>query len=353
MERHTPSHYQIALVAFILTLLVVGLSLVFLNTMDHQSMIRVAYHPDLHGAGIVVLAEEKGYFKSEGLKVELIKFLSGPPEVQALISGDIDIGYVGAGAQIYTTQGRCKVLTIDSFNLGDAIIARKGRGINTISDLQGKRIGVSKGTTGEMILNLALEQAGLKPDQVKIECMDVAGAVAAFVADKIDAISIWAPYTTEIKKRVGRSGIVTLADNSSFVPQYVFLQSWVASDRFLKRHPDLAVKFMRAWFKANDYRLRHMKETVKLTSRFTQIPEDSLREMVSQTQWFDSNTIKKIFLYGMAKQWYANQEKIFVQIGKQQQVVEPERFFATSILMKAGGQEPVGVTPYPDGKTIH
>lgn len=328
--------YQIPLLIFILTISLVGLSLIFLNFSDkNTAMIRVAYHPDLHGAGIMVLAEEKGYFKNEGLRVEMIKFLSGPPEIQALTSGDIDIGYLGPGAHFYAANGQCKVLAIDSLNLGDALIAHKNRGILKVKDLQGKRVGVPKGTSGEMILNLALDKAQIGLEQVNIQYMDVAGAVAAFVAGKIDAVSLWTPYITEIKKRVGADELIILADNNSFSPDYVFLQSWVASDRFLKDHPDLAVKFMRAWIKANDYRLFHMDETVQLTSKFTQIPEDSLRVMVEQTQWFDSKTIKKYFDDGTAAKWYENQEKMFVKIGKQKKVINPSRFLAPEAFLQA------------------
>jgi NitT/TauT family transport system substrate-binding protein len=338
IDRHKPSHYQIALVVFIITLLLVGLSLISLNVAEHTPMIRVAYHPDLHGAGIMVLGEEKGYFKSQGLKVEMIKFLSGPPEIQALVAGDIDIGYLGPGAHFYAARGRCKVLTVDSLNLGDAIIARADRKIAAIGDLQGLRVGVVKGTTGEMILKLAMDQAGLKPERVRIIYLDVAGVVAAFVADKIDAVSIWEPYVTEIKKRVGMEKIRVLADNHSFMPEYVFPQSWVASDRFLKRHHDLAVKFMRAWIKANDYRFRHMEETVALTSKFTQVPEDSLRVMVDRTQWLDSKTIRNILINDTAKQWYGSQERIFRKIGKQKRVIDPELFLAPQIFLQAYGR---------------
>lgn len=334
MEHNKSSHYQMPLLVFVLTLLLVGLSIIFLNN-SNQPMIRVAYHPDLHGAAILVIAEEKGYFKSEGLKVDMIKFLSGPPEIQALTSGNIDIGYLGPGAHFYTTHGRCKVLAIDSINLGDALIAHKKEGISSIKDLRGKKVGVPKGTTGEIILSLALDKVGIRQDQVEIEYMDVAGAVAAFVADKIDALSLWGPYLAEIKKRVGDQNIVILADNQSFSPEYVFLQSWVASDQFLKRHPDLAVKFMRAWIKANDYRLRHMEETVKLTSKFTQIPEDSLRVMVDQTQWLDSRIIKKYFTDGTADKWYENQQEMFIKIGKQDRVINSYRFLAPESFLQA------------------
>jgi NitT/TauT family transport system substrate-binding protein len=338
MKDRKPSLYQLSLMILVAVLLLVGVSLVVLNLSGNSQLLRVAYHPDLHGAGIMVLAEEKGFFKDEGLRVELVKFLSGPPEIQAMASGDIDIAYLGMGAHFYAAQGRCKILAIDSLNLGDMVIAHRDSGIKGLRDLRGKRIGVPRGTSGEMILSLALDQAKLRPEEVRIVNMDVAGAVAAFVARKIDVVALWVPYTTEIERQVGKENVIRLADNARFIPEYAFLNSWVTTERFLKRHPGLAVKFMRAWARANDYRYHNLEETVGLTSQFTQMPEGSLRMMVRSTQWLESRAIATYFQDGTAAQWYENQEGIFVKTGKLARVVAARRFLRPEPLLRALGR---------------
>ena len=335
MKDRNPSFYQLSLISFAAALLLVGISLIVLNSAGGSQLLRIAYHPDLHSAGILVLAEEKGFFKDEGLRVELVKFLSGPPEVQAMASGDIDIAYLGMGAHFYAGQDRCRILAIDSFNLGDMVIARRDSGIRRLGDLRGKRVGVPQGTSGEMILNLALDQARIRPEEVGIVNMDVAGAVAAFVAGKVDAVALWSPYTTEIERQLGQEKVVLLADNRQFIPEYAFINSWVTTERFLKSRPALAVKFMRVWARANDYRYHHLAETVRLTSQFTQVPEKSLRVMVHQTQWLESRAIKNYFENGTAAQWYENQERMFVKTGRLPRVVDARRFLRPGPLLEA------------------
>lgn len=297
--------------------------------------INVAYMPDMHGSTPIVLGEEKGYFKEAGIQVNAVKFLSGPPELQAMASGDIDIAYIGPGATFLAAQGKGTIVAIDSLNTGDMVFATQKSGIKDWKDLKGKMVGVPKGTSGEMILNLGLEKGGLKPSDVNILNMDVAGAVSAFVSGKVDAVAIWAPYTAEIEKQVGADKIVKLGDNKTFFPDYVFPQSWVASPKFLKEKPELVQKFVQAWTKANDYRIKHIDEAVQLTSKFTQVPEDSLKIQVGTTQWLDNGEQANKFSDGTVNKWFESLEKLFVQNGSLQSVVPADKFVNKDVFQKA------------------
>ncbi|WP_240762230.1 aliphatic sulfonate ABC transporter substrate-binding protein [Paenibacillus thalictri] len=296
--------------------------------------INVAYMPDMHGATPIVLGEEKGYFKEAGLKVNAVKFLSGPPEFQAMASGDIDIAYIGPGATFLSAQGKGNIIAIDSLNTGDMVYATKKSNIKDWKDLKGKTVGVPKGTSGEMILNLGIEKGGLKPSDVNIVNMDVAGAVSAYVSGKVDAVAIWSPYTAEIEKQVGKDNIVKLGDNKTFFPEYVFPQSWVVNPKFLKEKPEVVERFLQAWAKANDYRMKNIDESIKLTAKFTQVPEDSLKAQVETTEWIDSKKQIDYFKDGTVFKWYENLEKLFVAGEKLTEVVPADKFVSKDLYLK-------------------
>ncbi|WP_052487426.1 aliphatic sulfonate ABC transporter substrate-binding protein [Gordoniibacillus kamchatkensis] len=297
--------------------------------------INVAYMPDIHGAAPIVIGEEKGYFKDAGLNVNAVKFLSGPPEFQAMASGDIDIAYIGPGATFLAAQGKGTIVAVDSLNTGDMVFATQKSGIKEWKDLKGKTVGVPKGTSGEMILNLGLEKAGLKPTDVNIMNMDVAGAVSAFVSGKVDAVAIWSPYTAEIEKQVGADKIVKLGDNKTFFPDYVFPQSWVVNPKFLQEKPELVQKFVQAWTKANDYRIKNIDDTIKMTAKFTQVPEDSLKVQVGTTEWIDNAKQVSYFNDGTVSKWFENLEKLFVANGKLTEVVPGDKFVNKDPFVKA------------------
>lgn len=155
----------------------------------------------MHGATPIVIGEEKGFFEEAGIKVNAVKFLSGPPEFQAMASGDIDIAYIGPGATFLAAQGQGKIITVDSLNTGDAVLTRADSGIDSWADLKGKTVGVPKGTSGEMILNLGLKSASLKPEDVNIMNMDVAGAVSAFVSKKSTRLRSGPPIRPRSKSK--------------------------------------------------------------------------------------------------------------------------------------------------------
>lgn len=302
------------------------------NTPSSQQVkideVRVGYIPDLNGAAPIVLGEEKGFFKDAGLKVSPVKFLSGPPEFQAMAAGDIDIAYIGPGATFLAAQGKGNIIAVASLSTSDKVLATKKSGIKEWKDLKGKTVGVPKGTSGEMILNLGLEKGGLKPADVNIVSMDVAGAVSSFVANKVDAVAIWSPYTSEIEKQVGKENMTVLGDNKTFFPDYVFPASWVVSPAFLKDKPEVVEKFLKAWIKTNDYKMANSDETIKLTAKYTQVPEDSLKDQLAGMEWIESKKIAQYLKDGTAKKWYENLQKLFVATEKMTEVVPAEKFLS-------------------------
>ncbi|RKN79155.1 ABC transporter substrate-binding protein [Paenibacillus ginsengarvi] len=297
--------------------------------------VNFAYMPDMGGATPVAVGLEKGFFKEAGINLNPVKFLSGPPEFQAMASGDIDIAYIGPGATFLAAQGQGQILGIVSLGKSDMVLASKKSGITDWKGLKGKTVGVPKGTSGEMVLNLGLERAGLSPSDVNILNMDVAGAVSAFVAGKVDAVAIWNPYSAEIEKQVGKDNFVKLGDNSSFFPDYIFPSSWVVSPKFLKEKPELVNKFMQAIAKTTEYKIKNVDEAIKLTSQYTQVPEENLRQEMTGLEWQSTEKVAQAFKDGSAVKWYDNLQTLFVKNGKMDKTVPSDTFIAKDPILKA------------------
>jgi NitT/TauT family transport system substrate-binding protein len=288
--------------------------------------IKVAYHPHIAGGGTVLIAQEKGYFEDENLDVQLVQFTSGPPELAAMASGDIDIGYLGVGAHVFAAKGQCKLLVMDSTDISCLIIATKKSKIKSLKGLYGKTIAVPKGTTADMLFGLACKKAHLDVSRIKVVNMDVAGLVAAFVADKIDAAAIWDPFVNEIKKVKGQDNVVQLLCAKDFIPKAVFPQSWVATPKFLANNREATIRFMKAWIRANEYRYNHMDECVKITAKYLHQDEATTGVLVNGTKWLNTKTLKKMYNNGTALKWYGIEEQIFVDNKKLDRFVPPENF---------------------------
>ncbi len=120
------------------------------------------------------------------------------------------------------------------------MIARSDRGIDSIEDLRGKKIGTASGTSAETILKLALLEADLSEKDVEIIDMDASAIVTAMLSGSIDVAATWSPNTTFIKREL-KEKVVVLADNSRYREQSPAIASYVTfpgySEKIMKKFP--------------------------------------------------------------------------------------------------------------------
>src|SRR5436190_11364221 len=143
----------------------------------------------------LTIALQKGYFKSEGLDVEVQDFPGGARALQALLGGSVD---VVSGAYEHTISQQAKGQNIEALVLqgkyaGIVLGMSKAKAAQYKSpkDLKGMKIGVTApGSSTNMFVNVLLAKDGLKPDDVAIIGVGAtAGAVAIMKRGEIDAIS--------------------------------------------------------------------------------------------------------------------------------------------------------------------
>lgn len=142
----------------------------------------------------LTIADRLGYFRDEGLTVEISDFAGGGKALQAMIGGSSD---VVAGAYEHTLKMQVKKQSLTAFvlmNTAPQIVMAVSRktlpNYQQVSDLKGKKIGISApGSSTNMLANFVLAKAGMRPDDVSyIGVGTSAGAVAALRAGRIDAI---------------------------------------------------------------------------------------------------------------------------------------------------------------------
>jgi len=143
----------------------------------------------------LTIAERQGYFKAEGLDVEILDFPGGAKALQALIGGSVDLV---SGAYEHTISQQAKGQNIEALILQgkDAGIVlgmskAKAAQYKSGKDLKGMKIGVTApGSSTNMFVNVLLAKDGLKPDDVAIIGVGAtAGAVAIMKRGEIDAIA--------------------------------------------------------------------------------------------------------------------------------------------------------------------
>jgi NitT/TauT family transport system substrate-binding protein len=155
----------------------------------------------------LTIAEQLGYFKAEGLDVEISDFAGGARALQAVVGGSAD---VVSGAYEHTINLQNKGQLFQAFVLqGRApqialgISAKTMAHYKTVADLRGRKIGVTApGSSTNMMANLVLSRAGIKSGDVSfIGVGTSAGALTALRSGQIDAICNIDPVMTMLEQK--------------------------------------------------------------------------------------------------------------------------------------------------------
>ena len=296
--------------------------------------LRVAYMPNMGSNSLLATALNMGYFEEMGLNVTLTEFQGGPQEIAAMASGDIDISQIGHGAHALCIEGQAKIFHLDCTSLADAVVANTEKGINSIADLKGKTIGVSSGTSAEIILNLALASAGLTQDDVTLTEMDANGMVTAMVSGGVDACATWSPSTMTIANALGDKAL-TLATNNDYVDQVTFPSSFITTEKFANENHDVLVRFSRALLKAQDYRAANIEEVAKWVAKQCKADEQTMLDCVGEGNWLTGEFVAAGLEDGTVKSYYENQQKVFIDAGRITEEVPVEDYVMFDVMEEA------------------
>ena len=296
--------------------------------------LRVAYMPNMGSNSLLATALNMGYFEEMGLNVTLTEFQGGPAEIAAMASGDIDISQIGHGAHALCIEGQAKIFHLDCTSLADAVVANTEKGINSIADLKGKTIGVSSGTSAEIILNLALASAGLTQDDVTLTEMDANGMVTAMVSGGVDACATWSPSTMTIANALGDKAL-TLATNNDYVDQVTFPSSFITTEKFANENHDVLVRFSRALLMAQDYRADNIEEVAKWVAKQCKADEQTMLDCVGEGNWLTGEFVAAGLEDGTVKSYYENQQKVFIDAGRITEEVPVEDYVMFDVMEEA------------------
>jgi NitT/TauT family transport system substrate-binding protein len=155
----------------------------------------------------LTISEQLGFFKAEGLDVEISDFAGGAKALQALMGGSADV-VNGAYEHTINMQARNQfiqeiVLMGRAPQISVGVSTKTMSGYKGLSDLRGKKIGVSApGSSTNMVANLVLSRAGVKATDVSFVGVGTSsGAIAAVRAGQIDAISNTDPIMTMLEQK--------------------------------------------------------------------------------------------------------------------------------------------------------
>ncbi|MEA2638925.1 MAG: NitT/TauT family transport system substrate-binding protein [Chloroflexota bacterium] len=228
------------------------------------------------------IAEEKGYFKEEGVPVELVWFPVYSDSIQALSAGQVDansqtlgdtLGPLAEGVPLSI------VLVNDNSAGNDAVIAKPE--IQSLTDLRGKTVATELGAVDHFLLLMALDRVGMKESDINFVNMAVNDAAPALIAGQLDAVAVWEPFLSQIKTSGKGKVLFDSSQAPGIIPDLLVMKSDVVKNR-----PDDVKKILRAWYRSLDFIQQNPTEAMTIMAKHADTSLAEYRDFAHGTKLF-------------------------------------------------------------------
>ena len=254
------------------------------------------------------VALDKGYYKAEGLDVELAEGSGAQTVLKLLASGNEKLGYGPAvsAAQAVSQGLPLKVVALYQTRAPMGVISFPDVPLKTPKDLEGKRLAISVGETfGDMLVPFTrINHVDVgKIQQIQ---MDASARTAQFLTRKIDVMSVYLSNEwPQIEKRAGvKFNVLKVADFGL----NLLGASMIVGNAFAEQNPEAARKLLRATAKGYRDAIIDPKDAAKIMAKYMKVPEDPevLERQVEATVVSTNAPQGKPLGWQEAADWQAN-----------------------------------------------
>ena len=219
-------------------------------------------------------------FQKNGLDVEIKTASSGSAMIPFLIGNQIQAAYGSDLAGVINHNVDPNIVAVAEGTKLIRWLAVVGKNIPDLNGLKGKRIGVTKGTSGEVFWRALSDKFGLKAADYTFINVEAPEEVAALERGDTDAFVGWEPWPTRAVNSVEGAKILIDAEGILNNRNYLFMyRPWI------EQNSEAAKRFMRSMVEATDYIEKNRKEAAELVSKFLKMPLDLTTELMTKVQY--------------------------------------------------------------------
>ena len=237
----------IGLTIVIVVFLLIIFTLYGMST-ENTDTVKIGYLPTDHDAALFV-ANATGMYKDAGMNVELYEYNNGGDLMSAMVSGDLDVGYVGITPVINSMSKGVPIKIVAGVqNEGSGLLSHSSS-IKSITDLKGKTVATpGEASIQNVLLKYELKKNGLSTSDIESPSMKVPSMNDALRTKSIDAMLTYEPYVT-ISKEVNNETLVK--SSGDILPDHPCCVV-VMNEKFLSGHSDKAQKILDVHKKATE-----------------------------------------------------------------------------------------------------
>src|SRR6266436_8197105 len=299
-----------------------------------RTKIRVGYLHTLAVDGQIWLAEHLGAWAKNGLDPQFKEFKTGIELFTAMSGGSIDMLVTGAVISNFPARGQGKMFLANSIEFATAQLwVREDQGIKQFSDLRGKRVATTAGTTAHVFLDNALRENKLAPTEIEMQSLPMPEAVNSFIAGNVPAVVLWVPFNIAVREKVPQAK--KILDAGAFYPSAAVVGGWAASNTFYAANKPILARIVRAWIEGNDMLIARTNESLGILHNkyYPQVPERDIREQFGAMRVFPSAVWRRLYSNGTITEWLQQVSDFYTRVAKIENPVPAAQYFDPSVFL--------------------
>jgi NitT/TauT family transport system substrate-binding protein len=226
------------------------------------------------GYGPMFLARDKGFFKENGLDVDLQIIEDASLYMAAVAAGKLD-GNASTLDEImkYRSPDFCfkAVVALDDSHGGDGVLVQND--VNSLADLKGKAVGMNEGSVSQFWFNILLKREGMTEKDLEITNMTADDAAAAFIAGQIPAAVTWEPHLSLVRTKKQGKVLIDSAATPGLIVDVVDLTC-----DYIDKNPKDVEAFVKGLYKAVEFIKTNPDEAYAIMAKgvggYLEKPED-------------------------------------------------------------------------------
>ncbi|MCL5949074.1 MAG: NrtA/SsuA/CpmA family ABC transporter substrate-binding protein [Candidatus Bathyarchaeota archaeon] len=242
----------ITLIAIVVAVSLIVSSFLILNSPSYAGKVESITFANVPNEvnSLIYIADNQQFFVANGLNVSYKNYASGLAAANGVLNGQVDIAAASEFVLVGKALSNVNISTFGSIDkvINEYVVARTDLGINNISDLKGKKIGVSLGTSTEFYIGSFLELNGIDISQVTLVNVPPPQTPAALANGTVDAVIAWQPNINTIENLLGNRVVMWPAQsNQAYYVNAICTSNWAVT------HPELITRFLKSINQAESY----------------------------------------------------------------------------------------------------
>lgn len=229
----------------------------------------------------------------QAVRVAWKEFSAGPPLLEALNAGSVDIGHAGDSPPLFAQAAGVPFLYFAASSASPktaGILVREDSPIRKASDLRGKRVGFGRGTSAHTMVLRYLDANQLQFSDIQPSFLPPAAGREAIESGSIDAWAIWDPFLAAAEEG-GRYRKLTTGEGYVEGREFYF-----TSRTFAERSPDLLKEFLADLNRMKDWAKSRPADVIRLMVKETGIPEKAIALAESRRNRYDTEPLTEALI---------------------------------------------------------